>query len=223
MRSVSGVRNRVVLTIAGVLALIAAAWLVIAFLGMAADWPAAERFFAHPDTSVATIADEHQGWLVPVAAVAAVLAVVAGLALLVAQVPTRPESTRLRLTDGDGVVLAALEPQVLGRALQERAAEIAGVVDADVHVIGAAAEIRLQAVVTVAEEAEISWSVDAVRDRLAEDVCTALGTQAEQIDVLLRLDSGARPSRAVAVADTDGVATRADEGSERSVQNASQT
>lgn len=197
MRSVSGPRNRLVLVAAAVLALLAAAWTASAALGLAERWPGAEAVLPHGDSTPASLASAHQQWLLPVAAVASVLAVLIGLWLLIAQIPSRVRTPTLRLRDEDGGLLGTLEPAVLERALTEHVEQVAGVVDATVRLSGAASDPAVQASVTIAEDAETAWAVEAVRELLAQDVRTVLGAEPRTVDLLVHLRSAAAPSRAV--------------------------
>lgn len=197
MRSVSGPRNRLVLVVAGVLALLAAAWTASAALGLAERWPGAEAVLPHGDSTPASLAAAHQQWLLPVAAAASILAVLLGLWLLLAQVPSRVRTPTLRLRDEDGGLLGTLEPSVLERALTEHVEQVAGVVDATVQLSGAVSAPAVQASVTIAEDAETAWAVEAVRDLLADDVRTVLGTRPRTVDLLVHLRSASAPSRAV--------------------------
>src|SRR5690606_20570474 len=85
----------------------------------------------------------------------------------------------------------------LERALTEHVEQVAGVVDATVQLSGAVSDPSVQASVTVAEDAETAWAVDAVRERLADDVRTVLGTGPRTVDLLVHLRSASAPSRAV--------------------------
>ncbi|WP_206516716.1 hypothetical protein [Brachybacterium saurashtrense] len=197
MRSVSGPRNRLVLVAAAVLALLAAAWTASAALGLAERWPRAEAVLPHGDSTPASLAAAHQQWLLPVAAAASVLVVLLGLWLLLAQVPSRVRTPTLRLRDADGGLLGSLEPAVLERALTEHVEQVAGVVDATVQLSGAVSAPAVQASVTIAEDAETAWAVEAVRGLLADDIRTVLGAEARTVDLLVHLRSASAPSRAV--------------------------
>ena len=200
MRSLSGTRNRIVLVVAGVLALAAAAWLIAVSFALITPGTAVVGGLALPGGSmVDTVVQERRGWLLPSAAIAAVLAVLAGLALLLAQIPTAPAQSQLRFyDDGDaeaGTVLAALEPQVLERALVERVEGVPGVEEAELRIAGSAAALRVQGEVTVSEGAEVEWVVEQARGVLAADLETALGAAPRAIDLLVRLRSSASAGR----------------------------
>ncbi|MGP9536632.1 hypothetical protein ACT3SP_01380 [Brachybacterium sp. AOP43-C2-M15] len=197
MRTVSGPRNRLILVLASLLALLAAAWSASASLGLADRWPAAEAVLPHGDSTPATLAAAHQQWLLPLAVVATVLAVLIGLWLVLLQIPSRPVTAPLRFSDDDAVLLGTLEPAVLERALSEHVEEVSGVLDASVQVSCSTRAPWVQASVTIAEDAETGWAAQSVRERLAEDVRTVLGVEAQQVDLLLHLRSSAAPSRAV--------------------------
>src|SRR5690606_1660146 len=197
MRSVSGSRNRLVLVAAAVLALLAAAWTASAAVGVADRWPDAEAILPHGDSTPASLAAAHQQWLLPVAAMLSVVAVLLGIWLLLAQIPSRVRTPTLRLRDEDGGLLGTLDPSVLERALTEHVEQVAGVVEASVRLSGAASDPAVQASVTVAEDAETAWTVEAVRELLADDVRTGPGTGPRTVDLLGHLRSTAAPSRAV--------------------------
>ena len=199
MRSLSGTRNRVALTVAGLLTLAVAAWLVaVSFSLIPAGSPLA-GLTVPADSTVSMLVQEHRGWALPAATAASVLAVLAGLGLLLAQIPTAPAHTSLRLHDDDGTVLATLEPQVLERALAERVEGVPGVEEASVRVSGSTTSLRIRAEVTIAEEAQVEWAVEEARRVLAADPETALGTSPRSVDLLVRVHTP-RTSRSDRVA-----------------------
>lgn len=199
MRSLSGTRNRIALTVAGLLTLAVAAWLVaVSFALIPAGSPLA-GLTVPADSTVSTLVQEHRGWALPAATAASVLAVLAGLGLLLAQIPTAPAHTSLRLHDDDGTVLATLEPQVLERALAERVEGVPGVEEASVRVSGSTTSLRIRAEVTIAEEAQVEWAVEEARRVLAADPETALGTSPRSVDLLVRVHTP-RTSRSDRVA-----------------------
>ncbi|MEH6818902.1 MAG: hypothetical protein V7706_03025 [Dietzia psychralcaliphila] len=204
MRSLSGTRNRIALTVAGLLTLAVAAWLVaVSFSLIPAGSPLA-GLMVPTDSTVSTLVQEHRGWALPAATAAAILAVLAGLGLLLAQIPTAPSHTSLRLHDDDGTVLATLEPQVLERALAERVEGVPGVEEASVRVSGSTTSLRILAEVTVAEDAQVEWAVEEARRVLAADPETALGTSPRSVDLLVRVHTPRSSSR------SDRVAVRQD-------------
>ncbi|WP_216694767.1 hypothetical protein [Dietzia psychralcaliphila] len=204
MRSLSGTRNRIALTVAGLLTLAVAAWLVaVSFSLIPAGSPLA-GLMVPTDSTVSTLVQEHRGWALPAATAAAILAVLAGLGLLLAQIPTAPSHTSLRLHDDDGTVLATLEPQVLERALAERVEGVPGVEEASVRVSGSTTSLRILAEVTVAEDAQVEWAVEEARRVLAADPQTALGTSPRSVDLLVRVHTPRSSSR------SDRVAVRQD-------------
>lgn len=199
MRSLSGTRNRIALTVAGLLTLAVAAWLVaVSFALIPAGSPLA-GLTVPADSTVSMLVQEHRGWALPAATAASILAVLAGLGLLLAQIPTAPAHTSLRLHDDDGTVLATLEPQVLERALAERVEGVSGVEEASVRVSGSTTSLRILAEVTIAEEAQVEWAVEEARRVLAADPETALGTSPRSVDLLVRVHTP-RTSRSDRVA-----------------------
>lgn len=199
MRSLSGTRNRIALTVAGLLTLAVAAWLVaVSFSLVPAGSPLA-GLTVPADSTVSMLVQEHRGWALPAATAASILAVLAGLGLLLAQIPTAPAHTSLRLHDDDGTVLATLEPQVLERALAERVEGVPGVEEASVRVSGSTTSLRILAEVTIAEEAQVEWAVEEARRVLAADPETALGTSPRSVDLLVRVHTP-RTSRSDRVA-----------------------
>lgn len=208
MRSVSGPRNRLILVVASVIALLAAAWLASAALGLTSRWPGAEVVLPHADSTPASLVAAHEQWLLPVAVVATVLAVLVGIWLLVLQIPSRPTTAPLRFSDDSSALLGTLEPAVLERALSEHIEDVSGVLDASVQVTGSSTSLWVQATATIAEDAEACWAAQSVRGRLAEDVRTVLGVDARQIDLLIHLRSSAAPSRAMIGTRERGTATR---------------
>lgn len=199
MRSLSGTRNRIALTVAGLLTLAVAAWLVAVSFSLIPAGSSLAGLTVPADSTVSMLVQEHRGWALPAATAASVLAVLAGLGLLLAQIPTAPAHTSLRLHDDDGTVLATLEPQVLERALAERVEGVPGVEEASVRVSGSTTSLRILAEVTIAEEAQVEWAVEEARRVLAADPETALGTSPRSVDLLVRVHTP-RTSRSDRVA-----------------------
>lgn len=199
MRSLSGTRNRIALTVAGLLTLAVAAWLVAVSFSLIPAGSSLAGLTVPADSTVSMLVQEHRGWALPAATAASVLAVLAGLGLLLAQIPTAPAHTSLRLHDDDGTVLATLEPQVLERALAERVEGVSGVEEASVRVSGSTTSLRILAEVTIAEEAQVEWAVEEARRVLAADPETALGTSPRSVDLLVRVHTP-RTSRSDRVA-----------------------
>ena len=199
MRSLSGTRNRIALTVAGLLTLAVAAWLVAVSFSLIPAGSSLAGLTVPADSTVSMLVQEHRGWALPAATAASILAVLAGLGLLLAQIPTAPSHTSLRLHDDDGTVLATLEPQVLERALAERAEGVPGVEEASVRVSGSTTSLRILAEVTIAEDAQVEWAVEEARRVLAADPETALGTSPRSVDLLVRVHTP-RTSRSDRVA-----------------------
>lgn len=204
MRSLSGTRNRIALTVAGLLLLVAVSWLIAASFGLASAGSPLAGLMPPADSTVSTLVQDHRGWLLPVATAASILAILAGLGLLAAQIPTAPAHTTLRLPGDDGTVLATVEPQVLERALVERVESVPGVKEASVRVSGSTTSLRVFAEVTVAQDAQVEWAVEEARRVLAADLATALGTAPRSVDLLVRLHTPRSSSR------SDRVAVRQD-------------
>lgn len=208
MRTVSGSRNRLVLVLAALVALVVALWIISASFGLADRWPGAEAVLPRADSTPASLIAAHGSWVLPVAVVLTVLAVVVGIWLLIAQIPSRPATASLRFSDEDSVALGTLEPAVLQRALSEHVEGLSGVLDASVQVSGSTTALWVQASVTISEDAETGWAAQSVRELLAEDVRTVLGVKARQVDLLIRLRSSAAPSKAVVSARDRGASAR---------------
>lgn len=204
MRSLSGTRNRIALTVAGLLMLAAAVWLIAASFGLASAGSPLAGLMPPADSTVSTLVQDHRGWALPAATAASILAILAGLGLLAAQIPTAPAHTTLRLPGDDGTVLATVEPQVLERALVERVESVPGVKEASVRVSGSTTSLRVFAEVTVAQDAQVEWAVEEARRVLAADLATALGTAPRSVDLLVRLHTPRSSSR------SDRVAVRQD-------------
>ena len=206
MRTVSGSRNRLILVLAALVALIAAAGLAAASFGAAERWPGAEAVLPAGDSTPATLLTSHDPWVLPVAVVLTVLAVGIGIWLILAQIPSRPATAPLRFSDEDCVALGTLEPVVLQRALSEHVEALSGVLSASVQVSGSTTSPWVQASVTISEDAEAGWVAQSVRELFAEDIRTVLGVEARQVDLLVHLRSSASPSKAVVGARDRGAA-----------------
>ena len=199
MRSQSGPRNRIVLLVLGALALTAAAWLAAAAFDLAPTGGVVDTVVPDGSSTPASLLGDAD-WALPVGIAVSVIAVLGGLALLVSQVPTAPARAVLRLHDADGAVLATLEPQVLERALVERIEDVQGVDGASVRATGSATGAGVVAEVTVAESAQIAWTIEQVRHRLFEDLQLSLGSEPRAVDVLVSLSTGRSTARADRVA-----------------------
>ena len=196
MRSVSGILNRIVLAVCGLLITAAALWVVASGISLDQSWPTLSSVLAKADTRVGTWAGPHAHWLLPAAALGSVLLIAFGLVLLIKQVPRKAAASPLRLTGSDGTLLATLSPDVIAQALSERAENVPGVQRCSVWVTGSPSNLWVQATVTVAENSEVAWTVSELRNRLDHDVSSSLGKHARQIDVLLRLEQATKPQSA---------------------------
>lgn len=143
MRSVSGVRNRIHLTLVAVACLLGAVWLAGGWFDLRDRWPALAHLLPGSDERWHALWAQRPGWLLPTLPVVAVLLVLHGVLMLVRQVPRRPVSTTLRIVDTDGTLLASVAPSVLEKALAGRLSAVPGVVDARVQVSGAASASRV--------------------------------------------------------------------------------
>ena len=98
MRSVSGILNRIVLAVCGLLITAAALWVVASGISLDQSWPTLSSVLAKADTRVGTWAGPHAHWLLPAAALGSVLLIAFGLVLLIKQVPRKAAASPLRLT-----------------------------------------------------------------------------------------------------------------------------
>ena len=196
MRSVSGILNRIVLAVSGLLIAAIALWLMASGMGVGQSWPALSSVLAKADTRVDTWVGPQAHWLLPAAALGSILLVAFGLVLLIKQVPRKAAASPLRLTGSDGTLLATVSPDVIAQALSERAEDVPGVQRCSVWVTGSPSNLWVQATVTVAENSEVAWTVSELRNRLDHDVSSSLGKHARQIDVLLRLEQATKPQSA---------------------------
>lgn len=185
MRSVSGICNRVVLAIIGLFALLVASWMLASFLGLSLYGPGGHPVLASPQTTFGDLASRRQPWLGLLGLATSVLAVLLALAVLAGQVPRKARTAPLRLTQEDGSVQATLSPDVLGRALAERALEVPGVLKCSVWVAGSVRSPWLQATARISPDAEVGWAVSELRKRLFQDAATALGNPPQKVDLRL--------------------------------------
>lgn len=204
MRSVSRSRNRLWLTVAGLLVVVVAVWLIAASFALMPAGSGLAGVVPASDETVSTVVQPHRGWALPAALAASIVAVFAGVVLLLVQIPTAPASATLRLSGEDGQVLATLEPRVLERALAERVQLVPGVEEVSVRVSGSTRWLQIVAEVAVAQDAQLEWTVAHARRVLAEDPATALGAAARSVDVLVRLHTPRSAPR------SDRVAVRQD-------------
>lgn len=190
MRTVSGGRNRTVLVLAGLLMVLAGAWIGSASIGLADRWPEGDSLLPRGDSLAGDIAAQHQAWLLPAGLAACVVAALVGLALALMQVPSHVPQSTLRITGEDDQLLGSVEPAVLERALSASIEDITGVLDASVHVSGTTRDPYLQASVAIAADAEMAWVSQLVREDLAGNIATVLGIHPPRVDLLLRPRTG---------------------------------
>jgi hypothetical protein len=201
VRSISGTRNRALLATGGIITLTTAAWLGSVFVTSRSALAPFEAALPQGESTVAGIAAEHQQWLLPVVAVLVLIAAVAGLVILLWQVPRHHPSVPLHIgADTPGHAGAKIAPSVLARALTEQAEALAPVLDCDVHVHGVVADLRVQALMTVAADADIAWTVAEVRQLLAHSITIALGEPPRSTHLQVRTKSPGKTSRPTASA-----------------------
>ena len=187
MRSVSAALNRVLLAFFGLLIVCTSAWFLASGLDVGHHLPVISVYLAAAHDQIGAILSPRTHWLVPCGVLASALAFVAGLFLLLMQVPRRPANSSLRISGSDDTLLATLSPDVLSRALSERAQGVPGVERCTVFVTGSPSKLWVQADTSVAPDCEVEWTVTELRKQLSEDVATSLGTPPKQLDVLVRL------------------------------------
>ena len=117
MRSVSGILNRIVLAVSGLLIAAIALWLMASGMGVGQSWPALSSVLAKADTRVDTWVGPQAHWLLPAAVLGSILLVAFGLVLLIKQVPSKAAASPLRLTVSDGTLLSTLSPEDIAQAL----------------------------------------------------------------------------------------------------------
>lgn len=195
MRAVAGPRNRIILTLAGVLAILAGAWMLSPLLPLTGLPPQLNAVLPEGEMSAgALLGPGAPTWSAAATFAVAVLVAVVGLLLLLMQLPASPPRLTVRIADEEGSLLGSLQPDVLERALTEAMQTITGVDDGSVRFTGSARASHVYATTTVAADSDIAWVVTAVRRQLSDDVKSALGTAPLTVDLLIRLRSGS-PSR----------------------------
>ncbi len=201
MRSISGIKNRVVLAIVGLLTIAAAAWLAATLLNLGVSWPTAQPILPNPHTRIGALLSGTGTWLLPAAIVLSLIALIVGIMMLISQIPRKARTAPLRLIDTDGTLMATVDPNVLARALAERAEELPGVSGCSVWVAGSSQSIWLQASAKISQEAQVSWAVAALRRRLADDITASLGAAPQQVDVIIKPNSGTASEAVAGVTD----------------------
>lgn len=187
MRSVSAALNRVFLAFFGLIIVCASAWFLASGLD-AGHWvPSIAAYLATTQDEIGAFLSPHAHWLLPFGVLMSIITFVIGLFLLLMQVPRRPANSSLRISGSDGTLLATLSPDVLSRALSERAQGVPGVERCTVFVTGSPSKLWVQADTSVAPDCEVEWTVTELRKLLNEDVATSLETPPKQLDVLVRL------------------------------------
>lgn len=194
MRSVSGVLNRTVLAIFGLLLVVASFWLLASGFNAGQTWPEIAPYLASAQDPIASFIGPmvHTPWFLPVVALVSVLIILAGLFMLVAQVPRKAATSPLKFSGFEGVLMATLAPEVLAQALSERAQEVPGVEKCAVWVTGSPKSLWVQAEATVSQGCEVEWAIAELKNRLNNDVAVSFGAPPKQIDVLVRLERSSK-------------------------------
>ena len=202
MRSVSGAFNRIILAASGLFIVVVSSWLLASGLGAGRSWSEVAPYLASAQNPVYQFFSPllHSGWFLPVAVAVAALVAIAGLFLLLMQVPRKALTTPLRFNDSEGTLLASLSPDVLSQVLSERVEEVPGVERCTGGVPGSLSSLWIQADVALAQNCEVEWSINELRNRINDDIAMSLGAAPKQIDVLMRLErpSSRRVSQTVA-------------------------
>ena len=187
MRSVSAALNRVFLAFFGLIIVCASAWFLASGLD-AGHWvPSIAAYLATTQDEIGALLSPRAHWLLPLGVLMSVITFMVGLFLLLMQVPRRPANSSLRISGSDDTLLATLSPDVLSRALSERAQGVPGVERCTVFVTGSPSKLWVQADTSVAPDCEIEWTVAELRKQLNSDVEMSLGAPPKQLDVLVRL------------------------------------
>lgn len=208
MRTISGPRNRTVLALSGLFAILAGVWMFSPQLALSGVLPQLDAVLPDGRTTAGDlIGQAPPAWLAPAGLAASALLAVLGLLLLMAQIPAAPRRLTLRITGEEDALLGSLEPQVLERALTESMGTVTGVQDCQVALTGSVGGCHVQATVGVTDDCDIEWVVNTLRHQVSDQVETVLGRSPLTVDLLVRLRSphSHRSTRATRTEDTPAI------------------
>ena len=186
MRTVSGTRNRALLTVLGLVLTLAGVWLVLLATGTAARLQGVSALAPAEGAAVGDLLGPVDQLLLPVGIALTVLAGLVALWWLAHQVPTRDRPVDYRLQDDDDHGVVSIAPSVIAAAVQAQCEELPDVKRAAVELAGSARDPELLLDLTLAPGASVDRVLDQVYGAVVLDVAIAL--EVELAHVAVRLD-----------------------------------
>lgn len=182
MRTVSGPRNRTLLIILGIILILIGALLGLLSSGALSAMPWA------PDqaTSLGSLAQPAQGYLIVLAIIAVVLFLLA-LWWLIAQIPTKDRTLPYRVADDPRHGIATVQPETVARAVQDQLEAIPGVTRAQAQLAGTAEEPELLARLTSSPRADINRVLEQFYRGVVRDLENAMGNPLRHVGVSLHV------------------------------------
>ncbi|MUN64912.1 hypothetical protein GMA12_17495 [Kocuria sediminis] len=186
MRTVSGVRNRILLTVLGLVLVLVGAWLVLVSTGAVSRAPGLGDLAPADGAALGDLLGPLGQVLLPVGTALVVLTLIGALWWLIHQIPTkdRPVDYRLHQDDDHGAVTIA--PSVIATAVRTQCEELPGVKRASVDLSGSAREPELFLDLLLTPGASVERVLDQVYGTVVADLTQAL--EVELAHVAVRLD-----------------------------------
>lgn len=212
MRTVSGARNRGLLTALGLVLTLAGVWLALLATGTASRLQGVDALVPAEGAAVGDLLGLVDQVLLPAGLALVVLVLLVSLWWLAHQVPTKGRPVDYRLQDDDDHGVVSIAPSVIATAVRAQCEELPDVTRATAELAGSARDPELLLDLTLAPDASVDRVLEQVYGTVVLDVAVAL--EVELAHVAVRLDVARAAPRDTRVA-VQGTRPRAEETAAR--------
>lgn len=193
MRTVSGARNRILLTVLGLVLVLAGAWLVLVSTDAVSRVPGLGELAPADEAALGDLLGPLGQMLLPVGTALVALTLIGALWWLTHQIPTRDQPVDYRLHQDDDHGAVTIAPSVIATALRTQCEELPEVKRASVELSGSARDPELFLDLTLTPAASVERVLDQVYGTVVADLTQAL--EVEPAHVAVRLDVSRAPAR----------------------------
>jgi hypothetical protein len=186
MRTVSGARNRILLTLLGLVLALAGTWLVLLATGAVSRVPGLGELAPADGAALGDLLGPLGQVLLPVGTALVGLTLLGALWWLAHQIPTRDRPVDYRLHQDDDHGTVTIAPSVIAAAVRTQCEELPEVRRAGVELSGSAREPELLLDLTLTPGASVERVLDQVYGTVVADLTQAL--EVEPAHVAVRLD-----------------------------------
>lgn len=207
MRTVSGLRNRTLLLLLGLLLLVGGILLGLVATAAAATVPWMNQWAPSPSTSLGSLLEPANQYLLAIGIAVTVIAGLFALWWLAHQIPAKDRTSPYRLADDDDHGTVTVAPGVLAQAVEDQLEALPGVSRAHAELAGSARHPELVATITLAPHTSVEWLLGQVYGTVIADLETSLETRLEHVGLALDATRDSASSSKTSVRGTTGRTT----------------